>query len=77
MNLGHTKMYRRWKSDLSFSASPESVLAWFDRIKEYFKDFKPEARNMTINYARKTSTISLVLKIDEGFRKNHNKIKIP
>lgn len=32
---------------------------------------------MTINYARKTSTISLVIKIDEGFRKNHNKLKIP
>jgi len=32
---------------------------------------------MTINYSRKTSTIGLALKIDEGFRKNHNKIKVP
>ena len=52
-------------------------MAWFSKIKEYFRDFRPEARNMTINYSRKTSTISLALKIDEGFRKNHNKIKIP
>ncbi len=63
--------------DLSFSASPESVLLWFDKIKEYFKDFKPEARTMTINYSRKTSVIGLAVKIDEGFRKNHRKIKIP
>lgn len=63
--------------DLSFSASPESVLGWFEKIQGYFKDFRPETRTMTINYSRKTSTIGLALKIDEGFRKNHNKIKIP
>lgn len=62
---------------MSFSASPEGILAWFDRIKGYFKDFRPEARTMTINFSRKTSIIELALKIDEGFRKNHRKIKIP
>ncbi len=62
---------------MSLSASPGDALAWFDKIKSYFKDFHPEAKSMTINYGRKTSNIGLAVKIDEGFRKNHNKIKIP
>jgi len=62
---------------MSFSASPGDVLGWFEKIKEYFKDFRPEAKSMTINYVRKSTTIGLALKIEEGFRKNHNKIKIP
>ena len=62
---------------MSFSASAGDVLRWFDTIKEYFKDFRPEARSMTINFSSQTSTIGLAIIVDEGFRKNHNKIKIP
>lgn len=62
---------------MSFSASPGDALGWFEKIKEYFRDFRPEAKSMTINYTHKTSTIGLALKIEEGFRKNHNKLKIP
>ena len=62
---------------MSFSASAGDVLRWFDTIKEYFKDFRPEARSMTINFSSQTSTIGLAIIIDEGFRKNHSKIKIP
>ena len=62
---------------MSFSASPSDALRWFENIKEYFKDFRPEARSMTINFSRHSSTIGLAINIDEGFRKNHNKIKIP
>lgn len=62
---------------MSLSASPTDALAWFEKIKGYFKDFRPEAKSMTINFTRKTSDIGLAIKIDEGFRKNHNKIKIP
>lgn len=62
---------------MSFSASPGDALVWFEKFKEYFKDFHPEAKSMTINFTRKTSDIGLALKIEEGFRKNHNKIKIP
>lgn len=62
---------------MSLSASPIDVLVWFDKIKGYFKDFRPEAKSMTINFTRKTSDIGLAIKVDEGFRKNHNKIKIP
>jgi hypothetical protein len=62
---------------MSFSASPGDALGWFEKIKEYFKDFRPEAKSMTINFSKKTSNIGLALKIEEGFRKNRNKIKIP
>ena len=60
-----------------FSATPESFIGWFEKIKKYFEDFKPETRTIIINYSKRTSTIGLVLHIDEGFRKNHNRIKIP
>ena len=62
---------------MSFSASPGDALGWFEKIKDYFKDFRPEAKSMTINFSKKTSNIGLALKIEEGFRKNHSKIKIP
>ena len=62
---------------MSFSTSPGDALDWFEKIKGYFKDFRPEAKSMTINFTNKTSNIGLSLNIEEGFRKNHNKIKIP
>jgi hypothetical protein len=62
---------------MSLSASPVDALAWFEKIKGYFKDFRPEAKSMTINFTRKTSDIELAIRIEQGFRKNHNKIKIP
>ena len=62
---------------MSFSASPSDALGWFEKIKDYFKDFRPEAKSMTINFSHKTCNIGLAIKANEGFRKNHNKIKIP
>lgn len=62
---------------MSFSVSPSDIVVWFNTIKEYFKDFRPEARSMTINFSSQTSTIGLAIVVEEGFRKNHNKIKIP
>ena len=62
---------------MSVNISPGDALAWFDNAKSYFKDFRPTAKSMMINYSRKTSNIGLAVTIDKGFRKNHNKIKIP
>ena len=62
---------------MSFSTSPSDVLGWFEKIKEYFKDFRPETRSMTINFSCQTSIIGLAIIVEEGFRKSHNKIKIP
>ena len=59
------------------NVAPENLIGWFDKIRKYFEDFKPETRTMVINYSKRTSIIGLFLHIDEGFRKNHNKIKIP
>ncbi len=50
---------------------------WFNGIKKYFEDFKPEAKSMSIDYQRKKGIISFVLNVPSGFRKNHNKIKLP
>ena len=62
---------------MSLNVSPGDVLGWFEKIKEYFNDFRPEARSMTINFSNQTSTIGLAITVEDGFRKNHNKIKIP
>ena len=32
---------------------------------------------MTINFSNQTSTIGLAITVEDGFRKNHSKIKIP
>lgn len=59
------------------SIASQNFVGWFDKIHKYFEDFKPETRTMIINYSKRTSVVGLFLNIDEGFRKNHNKIKIP
>lgn len=61
----------------SLNLSPEAFIGWYDRIKQNFTDFKPETRTMMINFTRRTSTIGLQIKVPDGFRKNHSKIKIP
>lgn len=65
---------------LSASASvgiSEGILGWYDKIKNNFTHFKPETKTMTLNYSKKTSIIGLHVSIPDGFRKEHNKIKIP
>ncbi|MEW6042929.1 MAG: hypothetical protein AB1608_01555 [Thermoproteota archaeon] len=61
----------------SASLSPESFIGWYDRVKEYFTDFKPETRNMSINFSRRTSVIGFQINVPNGFRKNARKVKIP
>jgi len=63
--------------DASLSLSPEAFIGWFEKIKENFVDFRPETRTMIINFSRQTSTIGFQITIPEGFRKKHNKLKIP
>jgi len=61
----------------SIGLSPEAFVGWYDRIKKNFEPFRPETRSMMINFSRKSSTIGLQIKVPDGFRKNHSKIKIP
>ncbi|WOV93605.1 MAG: hypothetical protein R1F52_02970 [Candidatus Nitrosoabyssus spongiisocia] len=59
---------------LSISADP---VLWFETIKTYFSDFKPETKSMCINFNDKTCEIGLSFHIEEGYRKNHKTLKIP
>lgn len=63
--------------DASVSLSPEAFIGWFEKIKENFTDFRPETRNMIINFSKRTSTIGFQITVPDGFRKNHNKLKVP
>jgi len=63
--------------EASASISALGLLAWFESIKKYFIDFKPETRTVVVNYTKKTSTIELAIHIGQGFRKKHRKIKLP
>ena len=61
----------------AISASAESLISGFRALKVYLKDFRPVVKTIVINYSKKTCVIRFVLHIEEGFRKSHNKIKIP
>ena len=71
------RMWRECALEPIVSASSDSLIKGLSALKGYFKDFKPVLKSIVINYSKRTSTIGFVLRIDEGFRKEHNKIKIP
>ena len=54
-----------------------AFIGWYDKIKEIFTDFRPEARTMSIDFARRTSQIGFQITVPEGWRKHSRKIKIP
>lgn len=62
---------------ISSTAAANAVTVWYDRVKELFTDFKPETRNMTINFSRGVSQISFKITVPNGLRKKQRKIKIP
>lgn len=62
--------------DPQINPTPQ-LIELFEKIRKYFQDFHPETRTLAINYHKNTATIGLFVKIEPGYRKNHNKIKIP
>ena len=62
---------------MSVSITGDKIFEWFEKIKSYFDDYKPEPKSMTINYSTKTCSIEMLLTVDDGYRKKHRNIKIP
>ena len=62
---------------MSININTDKIFEWFEKIKSCFEDYKPKPKSMIINYSTKTCSLEILLTIDEGFRKNHRKIKIP
>lgn len=62
---------------ISGSISAEQITGWYDKIRQYLSDFRPEAKSISINFARRTTQIEFHIAVPEGRRKQHRKIKIP
>ena len=62
---------------ISGSISADQLIGWYGLIKQAMTDFSPEAKSISINFPRSTIQISFLISIPEGWRKRHNKIKIP
>lgn len=55
----------------------DAVVGWYDRVKEFFTDFKPETKSMSINFARHTCSISFRITVPGGWRKQQRKLVLP
>ena len=55
---------------MSVSITGDKIFEWFEKIKSYFDDYKPEPKSMTINYSTKTCSIEMLLTVDDGYKKN-------
>jgi len=55
----------------------EKVFEWVNKVKKFFEPFKPEFRDMRINYRTQQSEMSLALNIPNSIRRSMNKIEIP
>lgn len=62
--------------DTSISATSE-VIGWYDRVRRFFADFKPETRSMMINFDKQTCSISFKIIVPDGWRKRKRKIVLP
>ena len=46
------------------------ILDVVDRLRNYFSDFKPESKTLSIDFASKTSTIGFRITVPDDRRKN-------
>jgi hypothetical protein len=53
------------------------VLGWLEKASEYFKPFKPEIKNIVINYKNRRSEINLLLHIPDGVRRKWHSVEVP
>lgn len=58
-------------------ADVQKVFEWVNKVKKYFEPFKPEFKEMRINYKTRKSDLSLALFIPASVRRNFVKIEIP
>lgn len=61
----------------SVDTSANLILEVVDRLRNYFSDFKPESKTLSIDFTSKTSTIGFQITVPDDRRKNFGKIKIP
>ena len=57
--------------------SAGDLLEWYNVIRQHMSDFRPEAKSMSINFAKSTIRIDLYIVVTEGWRKRHKNVKIP
>lgn len=55
----------------------EKAFEWINKVKKFFEPFKPEFRDMRINYKTRKSEISLALHIPNSLKRNISKVEIP
>lgn len=55
----------------------EKVFEWINKVKKFFEPFKPEFRDMRINYRTSKSEISLALHISNSLKRKIAKVEIP
>jgi hypothetical protein len=55
----------------------EKVFEWVSKVKNAFDDFKPEFRDMKIDYRTKKSELRLMLYIPDSLKRKVKKVKVP
>lgn len=55
----------------------EKIFEWVSKVRKFFEPFKPEFKDMRINYRTRQSEMSLALYIPDSVRRSVNKIEIP
>ncbi len=61
--------------EVSFDVT--KVFEWIDKVRRFFKPFKPEIRSLVINYKDHTSTMNMALHIPDSIRRRFNDIEVP
>lgn len=62
--------------DTGVSVTSE-VIGWYDRVRRFFADFKPETRSMSINFGKQTCSISFKIIVPDGWKKRKRKVVLP
>lgn len=62
---------------MSLNVDISNVFGWFSKVTQCLKPFRPETRNMRINFKDSSSEIEVVIHITDSIRKNMHFIEIP
>ena len=55
----------------------DAVIGWYDRVRDFFSDFRPETQSMSINFAKHTCSISFKIMVPDGWKKKQRKVVLP
>ena len=65
------------RADSIPAVAPDAIVGWCEKAREPPSGFKPEARPMGINFARRQARLHVQIVVPDGRRRSLAKVRMP